>query len=160
MVTWIANSKNDQVRAALRKRGMDLLAQRKVQHSVVKVGDLFGDNIDGICVVFDGHAFEEHLRRKSPPQFESVLPAIVQASVAARGSGFDSDIKFWFVYAVKGAHIQRTYEISFKSVLDMNVPDGDGGRCFLHRDSAGLHFYPNPHDEGTLFIDIPPQKIQ
>lgn len=142
-------------RAALWSRGIEIVKQKKGTHAAVKVSDLFGNDMDGICIVFNNSFSEKGMRAESPNKYALAISAIAQIPPEP---SWDSDILYWSVYVVKGAAVLRKYELVFRSTFDMH---SDDNRC--HEPGAPLELDYFLRDEDgleSMFITIPVEKAK
>ena len=91
----------------LSARGTEILRLNKSNSAIVPLQDLFGSDIDGVCIVWNGPVDEAVMRDGSAANFGPVISAIVK--MQAQDSIEDSDTRYWIVHAVKGAAVIKSY---------------------------------------------------
>jgi hypothetical protein len=154
----------------LSARGTEILRRNKSSSAIVPLRDLFGNDIDGVCIVWNGPVDEAAMRDGSAANFSPVISTI--AKMQARDSVEDSDTRYWVVHAVKGAAVIKSYNLVARSVVDLYRTDipSDGvtrepvDRCFDRNAPAQLNLYSEQSGEGkSLIIKVPaapPAAIQ
>ena len=159
---WLGGFAGDRARNALLARGTEILRQNKSNTAIVPLENLFGSDIEGVCIVWNGPVDETPMRQASPAKFGSAITAIT--NLQAGDSTLDSDTRYWVVHAVKGGAVLRSYSMSVHSAVDLyrtdvqNDPDSRApeGRCFDRTMPAQLNMYSEQAGEGkTLIIKVP-----
>ena len=143
-------------------RGTEILGQNKSNSAIVPLQDLFGNGIDGVCIVWNGPVDEAAMRGGSAANFGPAISAI--AKMQAQDSIEDSDMRYWIVHAVKGTAVIKTYSLTSRAIVDLyrtDIPQ-DGvtreplDRCFDRNVPAQLNLYSEQAGEGkSLIIKIP-----
>ena len=146
----------------LSARGTEILRRNNTSSAIVPLQDLFGSDIDGVCIVWNGPVDEAVMRDGSAANFSPVISAI--AKMQAQDSIEDSDTRYWIVHAVKGAAVIKSYNLVSRSVVDLYRTDipADGvtrepvDRCFDRNVLAQLNLYSDQSGEGkSLIIKVP-----
>ncbi len=146
----------------LSARGTDILRRNKSDSAIVPLQDLFGNDIDGVCVVWNGPVDEAAMRDGSAANFGPVISAI--AKMQAQDSVEDSDTRYWIIHAVKGAAVIKSYSLTSRAIVDLYRTDipADGitrepvDRCFDRNVPAQLNLYSDQSGEGkSLIIKVP-----
>ena len=162
IVHWLMGPSDQGNRNALLARGTDILRQDKSNSAIVPLENLFGSDIDGVCIVWNGPVDETSMRQASPAKFGSAIRAIT--NLQAGDSTLDSDTRYWVAHAVKGGAVLRSYSMSVRSAVDLYRTDVQGdpnsrapeGRCFDRTMPAQLNLYAEQAGEGkTLIIKVP-----
>jgi hypothetical protein len=146
----------------LSARGAEILRRNKSDSAIVPLQDLFGNDIDGVCIVWNGPVDEAAMRDGSAANFGPVISVI--AKMQAQDSIEDSDTRYWVIHAVKGAAVVKSYNIVARSVVDLYRTDipADGvtrepvDRCFDRNVPAQLNLYSDQSGDGkSLIIKVP-----
>jgi hypothetical protein len=161
VVGWLDGQSKAEMRKSLLARSVDILHVRKSNSAVVTAKDLFGNDIEGVCVVEAGPPYVDAMRKASPDKFASVIQTIADMHDVSStfGKPWEGDVWYSFVYAVDAGVVVKKYELVRKSSLDIYVTERDGNRCFDWNAPVQLNFYPRDSDgEARLIITIPPDK--
>ena len=143
-------------------QGTDILRQNKSDTAIVPLENLFGKDIDGVCIVWNGPVDETPMRQASPVKFDAAITTI--AKLQAGDDTQDSDTRNWVVYAVKGGAVLKAYNMAPQSAVDLYRTDvradeetrAPEGRCFDRMVPAQLNFYSETNGEDrTLIIKVP-----
>jgi hypothetical protein len=151
----------EKARDELWSRGAEILNQSKKRVTVTTVKNLFGPDLDGVCVVEAGPPYVDAMRKASPDKFASAIQTIANKHDVSStfGKPWEGDVWYSFVYAVRDGVVVKKYELVRKSSLDIYVTERDGNRCFDWNAPIQLNFYPRDKDgEATLIITTPPDK--
>jgi len=162
-VLWLGSPSDDRARNALLMRGTDILRRNKSDSAIVPLENLFGNDIDGVCIVWNGPVDEALMRQASPAKFGAAITAI--AKLQAGDDAQDSDTRYWMVHAVKGGAVLKTFNMAVRAPVDLFRTDvradneeshAPEGRCFDRMVPAQLNFYSETNGEDkTLIIKVP-----
>lgn len=151
---WPRDFFENRARNALVAHGTEILRQNRSNSAIVPLQELFGNDIEGVCIVWNGPIAEEQMQGRSPTKFAPVISAI--AKMHAGEDAEDSDTRYWVIHTVKGGAVLRTYSLAIRSSLDMLRTDEPENRCFDRNVAAQLNFYGAQNGEDkTLIIKVP-----
>jgi hypothetical protein len=154
VVYWPSGFFENRARNALVARGTEILRQDKGNSAIVPLQDLFGGDIDGICIVWNGPVAEDEMQGRSPAKFAPVIAAI--AKMQAGEDVTDSDTRYWIIHTVKGGAVLRTYSLATRSNLDLLRTDEAENRCFDRNVAAQLTLYSaTVGEDRTLIVKVP-----
>jgi hypothetical protein len=143
-------------------RGTEILLRNKSNSAIVPLEDLFGNDIDGVCIVWNGPVDEAAMRGGSAATFGPAISTI--AKMQAQDSVEDGDARYWIIHAVKGAAVIKSYSLAARTVVDLYRTDvrGEGvtgepvDRCFDRNVPAQLNLYSEQNGEAkSLIIKVP-----
>jgi hypothetical protein len=154
IVYWPSGFFENRARNALVARGTEILRQNKSNSAIVPLRDLFGDDIDGVCVVWNGPVAEDEMQGRSPAKFSPVIAAI--AKMQAGEDIADGDTRYWIIHTAKGGAVLRTYSLAIRANLDMLRTDEAEDRCFDRNVAAQLTLYSaTVGEDRTLIVKVP-----
>jgi hypothetical protein len=154
VVYWPSGFFENRARNALVAHGTEILSQNKSNSAIVPLRDLFGDDIDGVCIVWNGPVAEDQMQSRSPAKFAPVISAI--AKMQAGEDVADSDTRYWIIHTVKGGAVLRTYGLAIRANLDLLRTDEAENRCFDWNVAAQLTLYSaTVGEEKTLIVKVP-----
>jgi hypothetical protein len=116
--------------------GTALLRAHDKSRVMMKVGNLFKEASDGVCIVRTGEVAT--LERNSDARFHSLIPEVVNQT---RVFSPEED---WFVVNISGSHVERVYRISgwySRVTISFRTRSGDVGNqdgCFSATDTAEI----------------------
>ena len=154
LVYWPSGFFENRARNALVARGTEILSRNKSNSAIVPLLDLFGDDIDGVCVVWNGPVAEDQMQSRSPAKFAPAISAI--AKIHAGEDVEDGDTRYWIIHTVKGGAVLRTYSLAVRVNLDLLRTDEAENRCFDGNVAAQLTLYAaQVGEEKTLIVKVP-----
>jgi hypothetical protein len=143
---WHLVSADKERRASyvLWERASQLIDDSGASATRTTVSNLFGNDVDGICVFANG--FPGYITRndlsKLPPPF------LVALQRNSRKLLKQSEMGFWFIYSIRSERIVETYKAPFSGhifvwSMDKKI-DGDVHACFRKNDTLRLEMMNGP----------------
>lgn len=146
---WREELPRSRLRDALWNRSLDILKEKKQSSVAVSLKELFGNELDGACVVFNGRFHEDQMLAASPAKFAPAISAIAQVYATPPS---DSDTLYWQVYTVKDGSVIREYDLVFRSTFDMDAP---APRCYEPETPLQIEKFRRAEDgKDSIYITI------
>jgi hypothetical protein len=148
-INWVTEYPKYRVREALKARGFEVLQRKHSNAATTLVSNLFGADLDGVCVVRGGLNSSRDVtafQAASPVKFRSAISEIAEMNDPRTTDG---DHWYEYIYVVKGGTVFQKYELVRGAVLDIGAADD---ACYDADAKTEVQF--DPSDQ-TMVIGFP-----
>lgn len=103
---WFVTTASIDIHAkyALWTAGSAALQRQRTDTATVTIRDLFGSDVDGICIFYNKHTLTEQQAARLPIAFRHVVTTVPTDDAT------DSDLRRWVVYSVRNGEVKQKYE--------------------------------------------------